>query len=1151
MTLTPDLTPHRSPDHSPGRSPDPAFSLADRYTAEHGEVLLTGIHALVRGPLDQLRADRRAGRRTTAFISGYQGSPLGGYDREVQANRELLDELGVVHRPALNEELGATSVMGSQLVSTIDARRYDGVVGVWYGKSPGVDRAGDAIRHAQFAGTAPLGGVLALVGDDPACKSSTLPSRSDATLAALGMPVLYPGTMQDVVDLCRHGVELSRASGLWSAIKVVTAIADGSGLAVVDPDRIRPEVPVLERDGRVWSPALTGHIGPTNAILMEAEVLGTRMEMVQAYLSANGLNRIVVDPPDAWLGIVAAGHVAEQVLDTLGVLGVDRARAADLGIRLLKLDAVHPVDGDAVRRLARGVRTVLVVEDKQPILEVLVRDALYGVTDRPIVIGKHDANGAPLVPLAGALTAASLSEPLRRVVEMVVAPDRLRPPRRDDGLRITIAPEAMRTPFFCSGCPHNTSTKVPEGALVGAGIGCHGMIVLMDGPSRGEVLGITQMGGEGAQWIGMAPFVETPHLFQNLGDGTFCHSGQLAVQAAIAAGVTMTFKLLYNAAVAMTGGQDATGLLPVPQVATKLIADGVREIIITTDDPAKYRRVGLPARTRVWHRDRIIEAQEHLRQVEGVTVLVHDQQCAAEKRRDRKRGLLPTPATKVVIDHRVCEGCGDCGVQSNCLSLQPLDTEFGRKTVVDQASCNLDTSCLKGDCPAFLTVTPADRATRPAAAAPDQVPDPDLVVPAEGVTIRMPGVGGTGVVTISQLLGAAAKIDGRDAHAVDQTGLSQKAGPVVSTTSIGSARPGVVDVLVGFDLLVAVTPANLTGLDPASSIVIASTSLTPTGRMVGRPDSAAVEVLAYLGELDRRSRAPLNRYVDASGLTIGLLGSALTANTFLLGVAYQAGAIPLTATAIERAIELNGAAMDANLAAFRWGRAWVVDPAQVDAAAGREVAVEVDRAGLDDLADDAELQRMVAVRRAELVEYQGRALADRYLATVRRVRAAEQAAGGDGTFTRTVSHHLHRLMAYKDEYEVARLLLTSRDRAEQAVGPVRRVTWNLHPPVLRGLGMQRKLRLGEWSRPALVALRSMKHLRGTRLDPFGRSEVRRTERQLVREYEQLVDRLLSGLRDDPARCAHMAALVDVVRGYEAVKLRNVASYRAALAEAGY
>ena len=577
-------------------TPDATFSLADRYQAATGEVLLTGIQALVRGPLDQLRADRRAGLRTAGFVSGYQGSPLGGYDRELQANRALLDELEVVHRPAVNEELGATAVMGSQLSATFASRRYDGVVGVWYGKAPGVDRSGDAIRHAQFAGTAPHGGVLALVGDDAACKSSTLPSRSEPMLAAFGVPVLYPGTMQDILDLCRHGVALSRACGLWVAIKVVTPVADGSGLADVDPDRLQPVVPALEVDGQPWAPKLTGAIGPPFTSATEGDVIGTRMEMARRYLDVNALNRIVVDGPAPWLGIIAAGYAAEQVLDALGMLGLDREAAGALGIRVLKLAALHPLDANAVRRLAAGVETVLVVEDKQPFLETLTRDALYGTSHQPSVVGKRDAEGAPLVPLIGAITAEVLVEPLRRLLATKVSPERLAPRRTVQPLALTVLPEALRTPFFCSGCPHNTSTKVPDGALVGAGIGCHGMITLMGAAGRGEIIGITQMGGEGAQWIGIAPFVDDEHLFQNLGDGTYCHSGSLAIQAAIAAGVTMTYKLLYNSAVAMTGGQDATGLLPVPRLAAKLVLEGVQQVIITTDDPGTYRGVQLPAR---------------------------------------------------------------------------------------------------------------------------------------------------------------------------------------------------------------------------------------------------------------------------------------------------------------------------------------------------------------------------------------------------------------------------------------------------------------------------------------------------------------------------------------------------------------------------
>ena len=1126
------------------------FSLGDRYSTIAGEILVTGVQALTRLPLDQMRADRRAGLNTAAFISGYQGSPLGGYDRELQSQRALLDELRVVHRPALNEELGATAVTGSQLSSTFASHRYDGVLGVWYGKSPGVDRAGDAIRHGNYAGTARHGGVLALTGDDPACKSSTLPSRSEDTLAALGLAVLYPGTVQDVLDLGLHGVALSRAAGVWTAIKIVTAVADGSGTAIVDPDRIRPVVPTLDVEGVQWAPTLTSHIMTPS---LEAEVLGPRVEMARRYIVENGLNRIVVDSPRPWLGIIAGGHVCEEALTALATLGLDAGALAEMGVRVLKLGALNPFDADAVRRLAAGTRTVLVVEDKTPFLETRVRDALYGRADQPVVLGKRGVDGAALVPLTGALTAERLVEPLRRVLTTVVPAERLAPPQPAARPLVALGAESVRTPFFCSGCPHNIGTLVPEGSLVGAGIGCHGMVSFMGGGPRGTITGITQMGGEGSQWIGIAPFVGDPHLFQNIGDGTFFHSGQLSIQAAVAAGVDITFKLLYNAAVAMTGGQDATGLLPVPAVATKLLSEGVAEVVITTDEPRKYRGVALPKGVSVLHRDRIIEAQERLRTVPGVTVLIHDQQCAAEKRRDRKRGLLPRPTFRIMIDERVCEGCGDCGVKSNCLSLQPIDTEFGRKTTIDQASCNLDVSCLKGDCPAFVTVTlakGASRSRRPGGQLDGtEAPEPARIVPAAGATIRMPGIGGTGVVTVSQVLAAAARMDDLPSHSVDQTGLSQKAGPVVSTISVGQPEAGRVDVLLGFDLLTSVTAANVSGLDPDSSVVVASTTITPTGRMVGRVATANLDPTPMVTELDARSRAEHNRYVDASRLTTGLLGDAVTANVFLLGVAYQAGTIPVKAASIEAAIDLNGTAVELNLQAFRWGRLWVVDAERVERQAGVRAVLPAGTAGLEDLGHDGELQRMVAVRVAELTAYQGRRYADRYLAVIRRCDVAERQAGSDGAFTRTVAHQLHRLMAYKDEYEVARLLLDGGAQVERTFGEVDKVRWNLHPPMLRALGLERKLRLGPWARPLLRALRSMKRLRGTRLDPFGRAEVRRTERQLVADYEALIDRLVPLLGTDDARAVHLAGLVDVVRGYEGVKMRNVETYRSTLAAA--
>jgi indolepyruvate ferredoxin oxidoreductase len=683
MTLAPDSS--RTSDAT-------SFSLGDRYTAEAGEILVTGIQALVRLPMDQMRADRRAGLRTSVFISGYQGSPLGGYDRELQSQRPLLDEYRIVHKPGVNEELAATAVMGSQTVQLLPGAKYDGVTGIWYGKAPGVDRAADAIRHATWAGTSRKGGVLALAGDDPACKSSTLPSRSDVMLAGMGLPQLYPGTMQDVLDLGRHGIEMSRAAGQWVAFKIVTPVADGTGSAIVDPDRVQPIIPIIEINGQPWAPSLSGEIVTPYTNRIEPEVIGTRMEMVRQYIAENKLNRIVVDCAKPWLGIIAAGYHADQVLEALATLGIPADEAARLGVRVLKLAAINPLEQGAVRRLAEDVSTVLVVEDKTPFLETMVRDALYGNTHRPDVIGKLDSDGKPLIPLAGAISASMLAEPLRRVLARKIGADKLAPLRSSEKLRIIIPAEAVRTPYFCSGCPHNTSTVVPEGSLVGAGIGCHGMVAYMGHESRGTITGLTQMGGEGSQWVGMEPFIEDQHFFQNIGDGTFFHSGQLAIQMAITSGSNITYKLLYNAAVAMTGGQDAAGLLPVPAVARKLLAEGVRHIIITTDEPDKYRDTSLPSGSEVWHRDRIIDAQEKLRGIAGVTVLIHDQQCAAEKRRDRKRGILPTPEYKLMIDERVCEGCGDCGVQSNCLSLQPIDTEFGRKTMIDQTSCNIDLS---------------------------------------------------------------------------------------------------------------------------------------------------------------------------------------------------------------------------------------------------------------------------------------------------------------------------------------------------------------------------------------------------------------------------------------------------------------------------
>jgi indolepyruvate ferredoxin oxidoreductase len=776
----------------------------------------------------------------------------------------------------------------------------------------------------------------------------------------------------------------------------------------------------------------------------------------------------------------------------------------------------------------------------------MIRSALYGTADQPRIIGKRDHDGQPLIPNTGALMADYLVEPLRRVLVERIGAERLAAVAKKESFRLVLSPEALRTPFFCSGCPHNTGLQVPTGSLVGTGIGCHGMVGMTPRESTGITFGNTQMGGEGAQWVGMAPFVDDPHIFQNIGDGTYFHSGQLAVQYAVSAGVTITFKILYNSAVAMTGGQDAAGQRPVNDVAAKLLAEGVKKVVITTDDPGKYHGVALPQGVKVLHRDKIVDAQAELAKIQGVTALIHDQQCAAEKRRDRKRGTMPDASFRVMIDERVCEGCGDCGVQSNCVSLHSMDTEFGRKTVIDQASCNVDASCLKGDCPAFITVKASKATSRGvakvgAASELDGLPEPTFLF--ESATLRMPGIGGTGVVTVSQMLATAAKIAGKSAHSVDQTGLSQKGGPVVSTVSIGDPVPGRIDVLLAFDPLSSATGPNLAGLEPDSSVAVVCTSVAPTGRMIGKVDSMGVDLSPVIEEIGRRTRSSMNRCVDAARLTTGLLGNAITANVFVLGVAYQAGFIPVSARLIEQAIELNGTAVEANRTAFRWGRKWYLDPATVEAKASGTAPppaamAKINLKGID----DAELRRLVEIRAAELIAYQNRKYAERYVKLVREAAAAETKAGGDGRYAQTVARNLYKLMAYKDEYEVARLLLDGRSRVAKAFGEDAKATWNLHPPMLRSMGMKHKMKFRPWTAPMLSSLRGMKRLRGTALDPFGKAEVRRTERELISEYEALIAETSAMLATDPEKAIHMAGLADMIRGFETVKMRNVEQY---------
>jgi indolepyruvate ferredoxin oxidoreductase len=1125
---------HDEPD---ARTPD-RYELDHRYRRDHGTVFLSGAQALARLPLEQLRADRAAGLHTAAYVTGYPGSPLAGYDGDVAHVAALAhdDGLHLVHQPGMNEELAATAVMGAQLSVTLDSCRYDGVLGIWYGKTPGLDRASDALRHAVFAGTAAHGGAVALIGEDPSAKSSTLPSSCDATAIGLHLPLFFPGDVQDALHLGRHAIALSRAAGLWTAMKVVEAVADGTGTVALHTDGFAPLLPEVEVDGRPFVPRPTGRLLTPFTLDTEREFHEVRLDIARQYVALNGLDRITVRGPSDRIGIVAAGSTYREAREALRALGLgtdDDLR--DAGVRLLQVAVTWPLNDRLVREFASGLAEVLVVEDKDPVLETAVMGALYASAERPVVTGKRAPDGTRLLPAHGSLTADAIAPALRARLSTWLAPERLAPPPPAPPTRIPLS--INRTPHFCSGCPHNTSTQAPSGTLVGGGIGCHTMVMLSGEERFGHIVGVTAMGNEGAQWFGMAPFVDDTHLVQNLGDGTMFHSGLAAVRAAVANGANITYKVLYNGAVAMTGGQDAFGQLDVAHLAQVFVAEGVARVLITTDDVHRYRGVALPHGVEVWDRSRVVEAQEVLAQVPGTTVLVHDQRCAAELRRDRKRGRAEQPSWRLVIDERVCEGCGDCGRVSNCLSVQPVDTPFGRATRIDQASCNFDASCLQGDCPSFLRVTPSRRSrpggrhARTSAVDIGVLPDPVVMVPSD-CTIRLSGIGGTGVVTVSQIIGTAAMLGGLHVRGLDQTGLSQKAGPVVSDVRLSVHEPiasnrasaGSVDVLLAFDLLVAASDTHLAATSPTRTAIVASASEVGTGRMVLHPDTPfpGAQATARLEAAGRSMHT-----VDAIGATTAALGSAATANVYLTGVATQLGLVPIEPHHLEEAIRLNGVAVDANIAAFRLGRA---DARRTEPAA--TPATET---------TDQLVERLAA----DLVGYQSGAYADRYRRIVERA-----ATTGDDAFRRAVAVHLHRLMAYKDEYEVARLLLLpeSQARAEAVSGPGARVAWNLHPPLLRSLGLRRKIRLGRWARPVMVGLRAGKRLRGTPVDVFGWAEVRRVERAMVHEYEQAVERLIACW--SPAHAAEalaVASLPDQVRGYEHLKLERARTYRAELA----
>ncbi|MFW0791352.1 indolepyruvate ferredoxin oxidoreductase family protein [Gordonia sp. CPCC 205333] len=1155
-----------------------SFSLDDRYTRESGTIYLTGIQALVRMVRDRAIVDRSSGLRTASFISGYEGSPLAGYDLEIARRRKYLDPYDITHRPGLNEELAATSVMGSQVAARVghlspDAAgaQRDGVVGYWYGKAPGLDRATDALRHANIIGTHPNGGAVALVGDDPGAKSSTVPCASEMALADLYMPILYPADSADILDFGVHAALMSRVSGLWTSLKISAHVADGASTAVVAPDAILPDYGGLGASPHIPSGQLLG----ANLMELEQNQLTIRLPRALEYARLNGLNQIVARTADDRIGIVAAGKTYLDMREALRLIGISDADLAGLGIRILKLGMVYPIERDILDRFIEGIDEVIVVEEKRDFIETMMRDILFRRPDAPAIVGKTHEDGSTLFSRFGELDVDAVTRGMAArlgVHHQIASAQRWLDDHMNRRERINL-PLAVRTPYFCSGCPHNSSTKVPAAGseasgpndsryLVGAGIGCHAMVLLMDPQQVGDVAGVTQMGGEGAQWLGMAPFVDEKHFVQNVGDGTFMHSGSLALRAAVASGEDITYKLLFNGTVAMTGGQDPVGEMDLPQMVKLLLAERVAKIVVTSDDPNRTRTLGLPGDVEVRHRDDMLDIQTELASVPGVSVLIHDQHCAAENRRKRKRGTYETPAQRVMINERICEGCGDCGEKSNCLSVHPISTEFGRKTHIDQSSCNFDFSCLKGDCPAFVTVTPgSDRARERVPALANSLPEPDRSPIATGnFTIRVTGIGGTGVVTVSQVLATAAVLDGNCARTVDMTGLAQKGGAVVSDLKV-SAEPTEqaakvasddCDVYLACDQLVGADPVNLKVASASKTVAVVSTATVPTGSMVVDTQVGFPAAAQVYSSIDARVARAV--YLNAAALSEELFDDEQYANMMMVGAAYQTGALLISAESIERAIELNGVAVEANIQAFRRGRQAVADPDGV-AAAADSVRVSVAEYAPSDAARrataefDGELASTVTRRYDELIAYQNEEYARRYLFDVTRVHRS----GLGEQFTIAVARNLFKLMAYKDEYEVARLTGDTAFAAEVAdtFGADAKVAVRLHPPTLRAMGMREKISLGRWAKPGMTGLAKMKRLRGTALDPFGHTEIRRTERALVVEYREVIDQLLAQLGPAPtpqqrATATSIAELPDMVRGYEGVKMANVEHYRAEL-----
>ncbi|MGB0570487.1 MAG: indolepyruvate ferredoxin oxidoreductase family protein [Alphaproteobacteria bacterium] len=1139
-----------------------AVSLDDKYALESGRVYLTGTQALVRLPMIQRQRDVAAGLDTAAYVTGYRGSPLGALDQQMARAKPFLERNNIVFRAGVNEDMAATAIWGTQQLNLYPDAKHQGIFSMWYGKGPGVDRSGDVFKHGNLAGTSAHGGVLLLAGDDHTCKSSTTAHQSEFAFVDAMIPVLNPAGVQEFLDLGIYGWAMSRFSGCWVAYKTVAETVDSSASVHIDPARVQISLPtdVAIPEGGLnirW---------PDEFLVQEERLHRYKLDAARAFARANRLDKTVIDSPKKRLGIVTTGKSYLDVRQALDDLGISEEMAVDVGISIYKVAMPWPLERAGVREFAEGMEEILVVEEKRALMEDQLKEQMYHwrADVRPRVVGKFDEDGTWLLSSSGELSPAQIA--------MVIAKrlgrwhsdgnidERLSFLERKEASLAQQPPTAKRIPYFCSGCPHNTSTKVPEGSRALAGIGCHFMALWMDRDTQT----FTHMGGEGVTWVGQAPFSNDDHVFVNLGDGTYYHSGYMAIRQAVAADVNITYKILFNDAVAMTGGQQVDGPLTVPTITRQVEAEGVKRIVVVSDEPDKYP-TGAPFAdgVSIHHRDELDQVQRDLREFPGVSVLVYDQTCAAEKRRRRKRGTFPDPAKRVMINEAVCEGCGDCSVKSNCLSVVPVETEFGRKRAIDQSSCNKDFSCVDGFCPSFVTVE-GGQLRRPDTTTPAgadtafdgiELPEPTLPDLNDPYGILVTGVGGTGVVTIGALLGMAAHIEGRGVSVLDMTGLAQKGGAVISHVRIGESpedlhavriAAGSADLVLGCDLVVAAGADAVARMQPGQTHAVINSHETVTGDFTRDPDfnidapemRQTIEVAVGEAAVD---------FVAGTRYATALLGDSIATNLFMLGYAWQKGLIPISGAALDQAFELNAVAVDFNRSAFLWGRRAAVDEARVERAAEPVTPL---RLQAPDIATT--LEDVVERRIRFLTEYQNEAYARRYKDLVVRVQKAEtdKAKGAVG-LAGAVARYYYKLLAYKDEYEVARLYTDgqfTRKLHDQFEGDYK-LKFHMAPPLFAKrdpeTGELLKQEFGPWMMIAFRALAGMKFLRGTAFDPFGRSAERKQERELIADYEKVIADICDGLnRNNHDLAVAIASIPEHIRGYGHVKDEHLAKAKA-------